>query len=65
MNSRGPPHTQNVHEVKFRPVIVAPAMNTHMWDHPVTASQLDIIKQWGYTILQPQVSQIKFFLIFD
>jgi phosphopantothenoylcysteine synthetase/decarboxylase len=39
----------------FRPVIVAPAMNTHMWDHPVTASQLDTVRQWGYTVLEPQV----------
>jgi phosphopantothenoylcysteine synthetase/decarboxylase len=39
----------------LRPVIVAPAMNTHMWDHPVTASQLDTIRQWGYTVLEPQV----------
>jgi phosphopantothenoylcysteine synthetase/decarboxylase len=34
-------------------------MNTFMWDHPVTATQLTTIRQWGYTVLEPQVSPKK------
>ncbi|KAJ3310959.1 hypothetical protein HDV04_004476 [Boothiomyces sp. JEL0838] len=29
-------------------VVFCPAMNTAMWDHPITNSQLETIKQWGY-----------------
>ena len=37
-----------------KPVLVAPAMNTHMWDHPFTARQLQLLQQeLGYHILEP------------
>lgn len=29
-----------------KPIILAPAMNTHMWDHPVTQEHLSRIKLW-------------------
>ena len=38
-----------------RPVVVAPAMNTFMWEHPVTRQQLDVLTQWGYTVIPPVV----------
>lgn len=28
--------------------IFCPAMNTRMWEHPVTAVQVDTLKKWGY-----------------
>ena len=31
-----------------KPCLVAPAMNTFMWDHPVTLPSLERLKQWGY-----------------
>lgn len=31
-------------------ILLAPAMNTLMWDHPVTSTQLNIIKSWGFNI---------------
>ena len=31
-----------------KPCLVAPAMNTFMWDHPVTQPSLERLKQWGY-----------------
>ena len=34
-----------------RPLLFAPAMNTHMWDHPITAKQISILKELGYTEL--------------
>ncbi|KEG09972.1 putative conserved flavoprotein [Trypanosoma grayi] len=33
-------------EVKQKPVIVCPAMNTAMWTHPVTAKQLSTLRDW-------------------
>lgn len=36
-----------------KPFIVAPAMNTDMWTHPVTATQLAIITGWGVSIVDP------------
>jgi phosphopantothenoylcysteine decarboxylase len=35
-----------------KPLLLAPAMNTAMWDHPLTQSQLDII-QGFWNVLQP------------
>ncbi|KAL3866902.1 hypothetical protein ACJMK2_044152 [Sinanodonta woodiana] len=31
-----------------RPLLFAPAMNTHMWDHPITKQQVDGLKAFGY-----------------
>ena len=36
------------------PLIVAPAMNTAMWDHPATNEQLDRIRSWGATVVDPE-----------
>ncbi|ORC90918.1 putative conserved flavoprotein [Trypanosoma theileri] len=33
-------------EVRKKPVIVCPAMNTAMWTHPVTATQLNTLRDW-------------------
>ncbi|PRP73159.1 putative leucine-rich repeat receptor-like protein kinase [Planoprotostelium fungivorum] len=35
------------------PLIVAPAMNTLMWEHPLTSKQLDTLEGWGVTVIQP------------
>lgn len=34
-----------------KPVVIAPAMNTNMWDHPVTYSQIDTLKKWHWPSL--------------
>ena len=31
-----------------KPCLIAPAMNTFMWDHPVTSEQIERLKKWGY-----------------
>jgi phosphopantothenoylcysteine decarboxylase len=36
-----------------KPLLVAPAMNTMMWDHPVTATHLATLKSWGVRIVEP------------
>ncbi|MGB6975489.1 MAG: bifunctional phosphopantothenoylcysteine decarboxylase/phosphopantothenate--cysteine ligase CoaBC [Terracidiphilus sp.] len=35
------------------PVLVAPAMNVHMWEHPATQSNLDILRERGVRVIQP------------
>ncbi|KAH8399004.1 hypothetical protein KR222_010846, partial [Zaprionus bogoriensis] len=31
-----------------KPLLFAPAMNTRMFDHPITREQIDRLKSWGY-----------------
>jgi len=31
-----------------KPLIFAPAMNTRMYDHPITREQIDKLISWGY-----------------
>jgi phosphopantothenoylcysteine decarboxylase/phosphopantothenate--cysteine ligase len=35
------------------PVIVAPAMNVNMWEHPATQANLDILRRRGVVIVEP------------
>jgi phosphopantothenoylcysteine decarboxylase len=36
-----------------KPFVVAPAMNTMMWNHPITNSHLNILKDWGVQCISP------------
>ena len=36
-----------------KPVAVAPAMNTAMWNHPVTKTHCDVLERWGYGVIPP------------
>lgn len=36
-----------------KPLLFAPAMNTKMWTHPVTAEQIAKLQGWGYTQIPP------------
>ena len=36
-----------------KPVVVAPAMNTKMWEHPVTDGHLATLRSWGVTVIDP------------
>ncbi len=35
------------------PVIVAPAMNVNMWEHPATRANLEILRRRGVTVVEP------------
>src|SRR5271170_3531107 len=35
------------------PVVVAPAMNVNMWDHPATQANLEILRQRGVRVVEP------------
>src|SRR5215475_10481713 len=36
-----------------RPVVVVPAMNVNMWEHPATRHNVEILRQRGVTIVEP------------
>ncbi len=36
-----------------KPIYLAPAMNTFMWDHPTTSIAIQNLKKIGYTIIDP------------
>lgn len=36
-----------------KPMVVAPSMNSHMWDHPITHKQINEIKGWGVSMVEP------------
>ncbi|KAF6215582.1 hypothetical protein GE061_010338 [Apolygus lucorum] len=31
-----------------KPLLFCPAMNTKMWEHPITAQHVGLLKSWGY-----------------
>ena len=35
------------------PVVVAPAMNVNMWEHPATQQNLEVLRKRGVTIVEP------------
>jgi phosphopantothenoylcysteine decarboxylase / phosphopantothenate---cysteine ligase len=35
-------------------VLLAPAMNTHMWQHPATVANLEILRRRGHTVVEPE-----------
>lgn len=35
------------------PVVMAPAMNTNMWEHPATRENLEVLKRRGHVIVEP------------
>src|SRR5205823_11040453 len=36
------------------PVVLAPAMNTNMWNHPATRANLDVLRQRGHVVVDPE-----------
>lgn len=40
------------------PVLLAPAMNTHMWRHPATQANLEILRARGHTIIGPEEGEL-------
>jgi phosphopantothenoylcysteine decarboxylase/phosphopantothenate--cysteine ligase len=42
-----------MHLATRAPVLVAPAMNVNMWDHPATQANLEILRQRGVRVIEP------------
>lgn len=36
-----------------KPFVIAPAMNTRMWEHPITQKHIDTVKSWGIIVKEP------------
>lgn len=36
-----------------RELLVCPAMNTAMWNHPITKTHLEVLRSWGFQVLPP------------
>jgi phosphopantothenoylcysteine decarboxylase len=41
-----------------RPLVVAPAMNTMMWEHPVTGEHLAKLESWGVRVVSPVAKEL-------
>ena len=40
------------------PVLVAPAMNVNMWNHPATKANLDILRERGVRVIDPETGDL-------
>lgn len=40
------------------PLLVAPAMETHMWEHPLTQANVERLRQVGYQVLEPAAGRL-------
>jgi phosphopantothenoylcysteine decarboxylase / phosphopantothenate---cysteine ligase len=40
------------------PIVVAPAMNTRMWEHPATRANLQVLQSRGVTIVGPETGSL-------
>ncbi|MFQ5855448.1 MAG: bifunctional phosphopantothenoylcysteine decarboxylase/phosphopantothenate--cysteine ligase CoaBC [Anaerolineae bacterium] len=40
------------------PIVVAPAMEPHMWLHPATERNLDTLRSWGVTVVEPETGYL-------
>ncbi|CAI5723926.1 unnamed protein product [Peronospora destructor] len=44
--------------IMTKPFIFAPAMNTDMWNHPITAKQLRVLNELGYKMIPPMEKKL-------
>jgi phosphopantothenoylcysteine decarboxylase/phosphopantothenate--cysteine ligase len=40
------------------PLLIAPAMNNHMWDHPATQANLALLRERGATVVPPETGAL-------
>ncbi|MCP9485887.1 MAG: bifunctional phosphopantothenoylcysteine decarboxylase/phosphopantothenate--cysteine ligase CoaBC [Gaiellaceae bacterium MAG52_C11] len=40
------------------PLVVAPAMNTRMWEHPATQANVDVLRDRGAIVVEPGVGEL-------
>jgi phosphopantothenoylcysteine decarboxylase / phosphopantothenate---cysteine ligase len=40
------------------PVLLAPAMNVHMWEHPAVHENMSILHDWGYRSIGPEEGKL-------
>ncbi len=42
--------------VKDKPVLIAPAMNTNMWENPIVQENIAKLRKYGYRFIEPRES---------
>lgn len=42
--------------IKDKPVFIAPAMNTNMWENPIVQENMEKLKKYGYRFISPKES---------
>ncbi len=42
--------------VRNKPVLIAPAMNTNMWENPIVQENISKLKKYGYQLIEPKES---------
>lgn len=42
----------------YAPVILAPAMHTQMWEHPATQANVETLRSFGYSVIEPAVGRL-------
>jgi phosphopantothenoylcysteine decarboxylase/phosphopantothenate--cysteine ligase len=47
-----------MHLATTAPVLVAPAMNVNMWDHPATQANLQVLRERGVRVIEPGVGDL-------
>lgn len=47
-----------LHLATTAPVVMAPAMNVNMWEHPATQANLKILRERGVTIVEPDAGYL-------
>lgn len=40
------------------PIIVSPAMNTHMYENPITQDNIKLLKQYDFTVIEPAIGML-------
>lgn len=45
-------------DIQKKRMIIAPAMNTQMWKHPITHEHVHAVKQWDVEIVYPQSKKL-------
>jgi phosphopantothenoylcysteine decarboxylase/phosphopantothenate--cysteine ligase len=40
------------------PIVVAPAMEHHMWHHPATQANIEVLRERGVTIVEPETGRL-------
>lgn len=46
--------TTTILAVKNKPVLIAPAMNTNMWENPIVQDNIEKLKRYGYRFIDPK-----------
>ncbi|POO87586.1 phosphopantothenoylcysteine decarboxylase, partial [Clostridium sp. 2-1] len=44
--------------VRKKPVLIAPAMNTNMWENPIVQENIKKLERYGYRLIAPKEAML-------